>query len=425
MSDEPVRLAASVEALLSAVPTPEREDWEALAAQIDQRVRETEAKSTAPLWLMAPLPDEAHEPGATARVEAAPAADSSGQASQNLPAAPPPPASLPSAAATPLPNPAGTPSLAALARSVAHKASRPESARIAQESLSAAAAARAQTEAVAERQRARPTPPPRRGEARPTPPPPPSARPAPSSAPRRSELGPWIAIGGLSFALAVALIVIARGREPQIVVAPAPPPVAAPSTPAAGVAVAAPQAAPVAPPQAEVVAAVPASALPLSPKPLGSVAAAAPRAGAEQLAMAARSAPAADVARPAPEAIQLEETPAKSKPVAVAAPEPAAATSGMRPAAGAPSGGLPNRPSTGAVQAAVGSVMGAARACVAGGAASQAQLTFGSDGAVTSVVVGPPAAGTAAASCIEGALKRARVAPFTNPSFSLGVWVRP
>jgi hypothetical protein len=121
----------------------------------------------------------------------------------------------------------------------------------------------------------------------------------------------------------------------------------------------------------------------------------------------------------------LEDTATAGKVAAASKAGAGPAPSGLRPAAGSPSGGLPDRPSTGAVQAAVGSVMGAARACVAGGAATPAQVTFGSDGTVQSVTVSGPNAGTAAASCIDAALRRARVAPFASPNFSLMVWVRP
>ena len=87
---------------------------------------------------------------------------------------------------------------------------------------------------------------------------------------------------------------------------------------------------------------------------------------------------------------------------------------------------MTERPSAGAAQAAVGAVLGAARACVAGQPQpSSAQLVFGSDGQVASVAVGGPAAGTPSAACIESALKKARVQPFAASSFSLGVTVRP
>jgi hypothetical protein len=108
-----------------------------------------------------------------------------------------------------------------------------------------------------------------------------------------------------------------------------------------------------------------------------------------------------------------------------AAPKPAAKPQ-LRPAELQPTEGISDRPSTGAAQAAVGAVLGAARACLAGQASpSSATLVFGSDGEVDSVRVSGAAAGTPAASCVESALKKARVQPFAAPSFSLGVTVRP
>lgn len=87
---------------------------------------------------------------------------------------------------------------------------------------------------------------------------------------------------------------------------------------------------------------------------------------------------------------------------------------------------VPLEPSTGAALAAVGRVMGGAKACVAGhGASSTATLTFASSGKVQSVSVGPPAAGTSAESCIRSALSGARVAPFAKPSFTIRVPIRP
>jgi hypothetical protein len=87
---------------------------------------------------------------------------------------------------------------------------------------------------------------------------------------------------------------------------------------------------------------------------------------------------------------------------------------------------IPEKPSTGAVQAAIGAVMGGARACVAGQQeASSATVTFGSDGRVQSVSVAGPAAGTPAEACIKAALSKALVQPFARPTFSVGAKVRP
>lgn len=425
MSDESQRLSATVEALLQALPTPDRSDWELFAEQIDRRVRETEAKSTAPLWLMAPLPDEPDEPGAQATHASS---DANADSATNLEAATTTPAPTRVDAAGRAQT--STTSLAALARSFAAKDARPEAANIAKESISLAAAARVHSDGLVERVRAaRPVP--LRGVETGPPPPPSSARVAPAvpvPAARRSELGPWIAIGGLGAALAAALMVIGFRREPAQIVVAAPP--AAPASVAAAPEAprqAQPGAAPVALQEesaraegANATVPLAASALPLSAKSIGG--GTAPRAGSESVATGSRPA-SATVSRPAPEQIKLEETPVPSKELAEGPSTPA---SGMRPAAGsATSGGLPDRPSTGAVQAAIGSVMSSARACVAGGTAAPAQLTFGSDGSVSSVSVSGSAAGTPAASCIEAALKRARVAPFTNQSFSLNIWVRP
>jgi hypothetical protein len=87
---------------------------------------------------------------------------------------------------------------------------------------------------------------------------------------------------------------------------------------------------------------------------------------------------------------------------------------------------LPDLPPTGSVTAAVGSVRSAARACVAGADAdSSAVITFGSSGAAQSVNVGGWAAGKPAAGCIQSALMGAHVEPFTKPSFSAPVTIRP
>jgi hypothetical protein len=125
------------------------------------------------------------------------------------------------------------------------------------------------------------------------------------------------------------------------------------------------------------------------------------------------------------EKIVLDEEP--STPGATAAAKPKATTESppLKPAE-LTQGGLPDRPSTGAVQAAVGSVLGAARSCLAGQLeASGARVVFGSDGSVQSVQVSGPAAGTPAGSCIESAFKKARVQPFAAPNFSLATKVRP
>lgn len=109
-------------------------------------------------------------------------------------------------------------------------------------------------------------------------------------------------------------------------------------------------------------------------------------------------------------------------PAPLAAPGPSEA--GMMMADGR--AGIADRPSPGAIQAAVGSVMGAARACTAGlTGASRAAVTFGSDGQVRSVTVSGPAQGTGAEACIQTALGRARVQPFARSSYTVKLSVRP
>jgi hypothetical protein len=101
-------------------------------------------------------------------------------------------------------------------------------------------------------------------------------------------------------------------------------------------------------------------------------------------------------------------------------PDPA-----LRPA-DSRSGEIPAKPTTGAVQAALGSVMSGARHCVAGDEApSSAVVVFGSDGRVQRVTVSGAAAGKSSASCIEAQLSRARVQPFAASSFSVNATVRP
>ena len=89
-------------------------------------------------------------------------------------------------------------------------------------------------------------------------------------------------------------------------------------------------------------------------------------------------------------------------------------------------GSIPDTPSQGAIQGALGSVKGAAKACVAGlDGPSRATITFSSNGSVSSVSVSGAAAGTGAAGCIQSALRSARVGPFKRSSFTVGLTIRP
>jgi hypothetical protein len=114
-------------------------------------------------------------------------------------------------------------------------------------------------------------------------------------------------------------------------------------------------------------------------------------------------------------AAPVAESPDKSLP-----PDP-----GLRPADSRGSD-LPAKPSSGAVQVALGAVLGGARHCVAGDdAPSSAVVVFGSDGRVQQVTVSGAAAGKSSATCIEAQLSRARVQPFAASSFSVNATVRP
>jgi hypothetical protein len=144
----------------------------------------------------------------------------------------------------------------------------------------------------------------------------------------------------------------------------------------------------------------------------------------------ARAAPSASASGPSPEKIVLEdEQPSAPAPAAPAEkpadkalpPDPA-----LRPADSTTAGSIPVKPSTGAVQAALGAVMSGARHCVAGDdAPSSAVVVFGSDGHVQSVNVSGPAAGKPSGACIQSQLSRARVQPFAQSTFSINATVRP
>jgi Flp pilus assembly protein TadG len=87
---------------------------------------------------------------------------------------------------------------------------------------------------------------------------------------------------------------------------------------------------------------------------------------------------------------------------------------------------IPEQPSQGAVAAALNPVMGAAKACVAGADdVSRASVTFASSGGVTSVSVSGWAAAHGKSGCVQAALKGAKTQPFSKPSFTVGVPIRP
>jgi serine/threonine-protein kinase len=89
-------------------------------------------------------------------------------------------------------------------------------------------------------------------------------------------------------------------------------------------------------------------------------------------------------------------------------------------------GTLPMHPSLGQVQAAVGQVMGSARACFnPDDPSSHANVTFQSDGSVKSIHVTGFAAGKPQEQCVKGMLGKARLSPFSDPTYSVPVPINP
>jgi hypothetical protein len=98
-----------------------------------------------------------------------------------------------------------------------------------------------------------------------------------------------------------------------------------------------------------------------------------------------------------------------------------------QPAAGLPNNqNVPEAPSQGAVQSAVSAVMGGAKACVSGADdVSRANVTFSSQGVVTSVSVTGWAAAHGQSGCVQAALKAAKVGPFSRSTYTFPVTIRP
>jgi hypothetical protein len=152
----------------------------------------------------------------------------------------------------------------------------------------------------------------------------------------------------------------------------------------------------------------------------------------EKPSAAAARAPAAGAASSGPRAekIVLEDEP-ESAPTAATTPVEKPEEKALPPdpalrPADSTGGAVPAKPSTGAVQAALGAVMSGARHCVAGdNAPSSAVVVFASDGHVQSVSVSGPASGQSSGACIQAQLERARVQPFAAASFSVSATVRP
>ena len=368
-------LGSSAEATLAAFPFPER-DWERDARAIEARVTSSLRGSTDASLLAAPLPSEADEP------------------------------STASATATPLTNSGvRTQSLAELARRSVEKKQATER-QMARESLALAAQQRAKS-------------------------------------PSSDALSvPTSVNGGDAKNIIASGVVPSGSAQARPATAPAKPfPKIALAFPALALAAAAvlwfrhPESA--APASAELTptnTATPSALAPRAPSLAQNPPTSAEEAphGIDPSTLPAQDAPAPDSAGSKVAAASAPSKAAANKPGSTTARAAAEASDpglppdpALRPA-DSRSGGLPAKPTTGAVQAALGSVMSGARHCVAGDdAPSRAVVVFGSDGRVQQVTVSGSAAGKSSASCIEAQLSRARVQPFGASSFSVNATVRP
>jgi hypothetical protein len=389
MTDAPSsdpKLVLRAEALVAQLSTREP-DWDALAERVSARLDAAPAADDA--LLAAPFPE----------------ADGESELDRLV---------RPKAAAPETSAPREGVSLADLARaSVARRGNR-DAASIAKESLALASQSRSQAERTPERA-------------------PSAATPAPTPLHRSGGAGsdtrgPWIGVAIAAIGLAAGFGLYIAGQQRQAVVTL--PPTNVPTVNAAEKAEApAPeQVAPRAPSETtEAPIAKGFTELPAAEVPSGR-----PAAAVGEAARPAESVAKALPGRPfgggvAPERVVLdEERPNAPGSAAAQRSTKSAPSAELRPAELSENGGTSDRPSAGAAQAAVGAVLGAARACIAGHATpSSATLIFGSNGQVDRVNVNGPAAGTPAAACVESALKKARVQPFAADSFSLGVTVRP
>lgn len=241
---------------------------------------------------------------------------------------------------------------------------------------------------------------------------------APAAKPANDNRGTIVGVVGVLVAIAACAALYVKTRETPSPTAAA---VAAEQAAAAATPHAVAPPAPVAaPPKADEDVVSPealarADARPAAEAPHGASVSKALGAGAPKTAAAASAHGAT------PEAVKLEEDtppPQAVAKTAEAAPEPP-----LTPAAAEVqhTGSVPLTPSSGAVSTALSSVRGGAQACLAGQTEPvSAVVTFASDGHVLRVSASGPAA-----SCIQAALSKARIAPFAKESFSAPTTVRP
>jgi hypothetical protein len=243
---------------------------------------------------------------------------------------------------------------------------------------------------------------------------------------------PWVAIGGVVAAAAVAAGVFFGMQHTDRAASPstaalAPQTPTSPVAAAQNVAAAAATASPTAPeehgvdpsslpPASTVAVAVHAAAVAVPPKP--GPATAAPTQDPALIA----AIPTATAAPSATASLQAQMQQAAG---VTSSPTPTAATANPDEALPAP-GSVPIKPSQGAIQGSLGAALPSARGCLGpDDPISHATITFKSDGSVQSVGVTGGAAGKPAEGCIRAALSKARVAPFAQPTFTATATVRP
>jgi hypothetical protein len=253
------------------------------------------------------------------------------------------------------------------------------------------------------------------------------------AAPKRNNgmiAGAAIALLGVAAAFAIMKV----PQRPEAVVATAQPPnpvIAAEAKPTPPVQVAAPTAvAAVEPAPANEATTMPdksdAPGKVAAASPGGApAAAAAPSAAKEAPAEDNRVVEAAKPAVPTGKAGDLHSEMARAVGAEDQAKEAAGGT--PEPAAGNVKGqDIPEQPPQGSLASAMGAVMGNAKACVSGAdEVSRANVTFSSNGSVSSVSVTGWAASNGKADCIKSALKGAKVGPFAKSTFTFAVTIRP
>jgi hypothetical protein len=240
---------------------------------------------------------------------------------------------------------------------------------------------------------------------------------------------PWVAIGGVVAAAAVAAGVFFGIQHTDRGASPATVALAPPATPA---------------PARTVAANAPATASPTPPEDRGVDPSSLPPASTGAVVVAHGPAPV--VATKPVTAPTTDPALVAAIPTTTAAPSSSASLQSLMqqaagvtssPTAAAPTatspddalpapGSVPLKPSQGAIQGALGAALPSARGCLGpDDPISHATITFKSDGSVQSVGVSGGAAGKPAEACVRAALSKARVAPFAQPTFTATATVRP